>query len=199
MGKVIIQLARSHSQYPPHEPALWVGIGGLYLMRLLGCLQAREWCSWCIELHSKGCSNPMPHINTISKNHPLKWKLWHQKKNIHTSILQFTSCICHAIRYPWWEVMGRRGGSQWHYLWATACSRKSPFTQIGRIIVAIIKLAHSSKKGSVLWLSFFAWEEQAFNQCETRTILNFFLKNWNQNQNHSSLFLRTSTRGSSYK
>jgi hypothetical protein len=40
-----------------------------------------------------------------------------------------------------------------------------------KIIVAIIKLAHSSKKGSVLWLSFFPMGRQAFNQCETRIII----------------------------
>jgi hypothetical protein len=37
--------------------------------------------------------------------------------------------------------------------------------------VAIIKLAHSSKKGSVLWLSFFPMGRQAFKQCETRIII----------------------------
>ncbi len=129
MGKAVIHLAR-HSQYPPHEPALWDGT-------------FTWWDFWVVCKHENDAVDafnytwkvvPTPClISTQSLKPSFNMKALTPEKNIHTSILQFTSCICHAIRYPWWEVMGR-GGSQWHYLWATACSRKSPFTQVRRLL-----------------------------------------------------------------
>lgn len=59
-------------------------------------------------------------------------------------------------------VMGSDGKER---LSVTLFMRNCLLTQVfiytnWKIIVAIIKLALSSKKGSVLWLSFFPWEDR---------------------------------------